>query len=87
MFVVACTGMIKPNYCQRIDLKEFKLIATSGNQPIFATSRDDQHCSMTERKLGDFTLVEVPCFVTLFSHAISVKSVGLVSHPLQFHLT
>jgi hypothetical protein len=42
---------------------------------------------MTERKLGDFTLVEVPCFVTLFSHAISVKSVGLVSHPLQFHLT
>jgi hypothetical protein len=34
MFVVACTGMIKPNYCQTIDLKEFKLIATSGNQPI-----------------------------------------------------
>jgi hypothetical protein len=41
---------------------------------------------MTERKLGDFTL-EVPCFVTPFSHAISVKSVGLVSHPLQFNLT
>jgi hypothetical protein len=75
MFCCSLYWNDKPNYRQRIDLKECKLIATSGNQPIFAPSRDIQHCAMTEGRLGDFTL-QVPCFVTPFSHAISVQSVS-----------